>query len=167
MRSRSPVLTAASCLFLAAASQAPAAGGAPAPLPYGTGLSLAEAQTCAEAVRMEAARNDWLMAVSVVDPGGHEVLTERMDNAQFGSVPPAVDKARAAVAWRRPTKVFEDMIAAGGSSLRVLGIPGVIPIDGGLPIARKGRIVGGVGTSGGTSAQDGVAAAACLKALGD
>jgi len=143
----------------------PSAAAPAAPLPYGTGLTLAEAHTCAEAVRVEAARNSWLMVVSVVDSGGHEVLTERMDNTQFGSVAPAVEKARAAAAWRRPTKVFEEMIAAGGTSLRVLDIPGVIAIDGGLPIVRKGHIIGGVGTSGGTSAQDGVAAAACLKAL--
>jgi len=163
---RLSVLAAACLLSTSVMAQTPAPAAAPAaPLPYGTGLTLAEAHTCAEAVRVEAARNSWLMVVSVVDSGGHEVLTERMDNTQFGSVAPAVEKARAAAAWRRPTKVFEEMIAAGGTSLRVLDIPGVIAIDGGLPIVRKGHIIGGVGTSGGTSAQDGVAAAACLKAL--
>lgn len=142
----------------------PAAAAAPA-LPYGPAISLADARTCAAAVQAEAARNQWLMVVTVVDSGGHTVLTERMDNAQFGSVQPALEKAQGAVAFRRPTKVFEDMIAQGGATLRLLRLPGVLPIDGGLPIVRDGRIIGGVGTSGGTSTQDGIAAAACLTAL--
>lgn len=137
-----------------------------ATLPYGPGLTLEDARTCAAAVRAEAVKNDWLMVVTVVDSGGHVVLTERMDNAQFGSVQPALDKAQGAVAFRRPTKVFEDMIAQGGAAMRILTLPGVLPIDGGLPIVRDGRIIGAVGTSGGTSAQDGVVAAACLSALG-
>ena len=105
------------------------------------------------------------MVVTVVDSGGHTVLSERMDNAQFGSVQPALQKAQGAVAFRRPTKFFEDLIAQGGAALRILALPGMLPIDGGLPITRNGQIIGGVGASGGTSQQDGIAAAACLTAL--
>jgi glc operon protein GlcG len=143
-----------------------AAPPAPAPLPYGPAISLAEARTCAAAVQAEAKKNQWLMVVTVVDSGGHTVLTERMDNAQFGSVTPALKKAKGAVAFRRPTKFFEDLIAQGGAALRILTLPGILPIDGGLPIVRDGHIIGGIGASGGTSQQDGIAAAACLAAVG-
>ena len=137
----------------------------PPPLPYGSAISLADARTCAAAVQVEAAKNQWLMVVTVVDSGGHTVLTERMDNAQFGSVQPALEKAQGAVAFRRPTKFFEDLIAQGGAALRILALPGLLPIDGGLPIARNGAIIGGVGASGGSSQQDGLVAAACVAAL--
>jgi len=161
MNFRIPVGLAALLLGSAAAAQNTAN------LPYGPAISLDEARACAAAVRAEAAKNEWLMVVTVVDSGGHVVLTERMDNAQFGSVQPALDKAQGAAAFRRPTKVFEDMVAQGGAAMRILTLPGTLPIDGGLPIVRNGRIIGAVGTSGGTSTQDGIAAAACLAALGN
>ena len=138
----------------------------PPPLPYGPAIGLDTARQCAAAAREAATKNQWLMVVTVVDPGGHELLVERMDNAQFGSVEPARQKAYTAVAFRRPTKVFEDMIAAGGSALRLLRLPDALPIEGGLPIVKEGRIVGAVGTSGGSAQQDGVVAQACIDALG-
>lgn len=156
-------LLAASMTATAQAPTAPAKP--PAPLPYGPALTLGEAQACAKAVREAAASHGWFMVVSIVDSGGNEVLTERMDNAQFGSVAPAIAKARTAAGFRRSTKVFEDMIAQGGTALRVMTIPGVIPIDGGLPLVRNQQIIGAVGTSGGTSAEDGIAAAACQGAI--
>lgn len=163
---RRPVLAAILLAASTAFAQTPPPAPQPAPaLPYGPAISLADARTCAAAVQAEAAKNQWLMVVTVVDSGGHTVLTERMDNAQHGSVQPALEKAQGAVAFRRPTKVFEDMIAQGGAAMRILTLPGVLPIDGGLPIVRDGRIIGGVGTSGGSSQQDGVVAAACLAAL--
>lgn len=166
IRMHSLIATALLGVSLASTAQTAAPAKAPPPpLPYGPAISLADAQACAKAVRAEAASHQWLMVVTVVDSGGHEVLTERMDNAQFGSVAPAVAKARTAAGFRRATKVFEDMIAQGGTALRVMTIPGVIPIDGGLPIVRKGQIIGAVGTSGGTSAEDGIAAAACQGAI--
>ena len=165
LRIQSTLTAALLAASVAATAQAPATAKPPAPLPYGPALTLAEAQACAKAVREAAAGHGWLMVVAVVDSGGNEVLTERMDNAQFGSVAPALAKARTAAGFRRSTKVFEDMIAQGGTALRVMTIPGVIPIDGGLPLVRKGQIVGAVGTSGGTSAEDGIAAAACQGAI--
>jgi glc operon protein GlcG len=167
-RIRSTVTAALLLASVTAVAQAPATPAAtkpPAPLPYGPAITLGDAHACAKAVREEAARHGWLMVVTVVDSGGNEVLTERMDNAQFGSVAPALAKARTAAGFRRSTKVFEDMIAQGGTALRVMTIPGVIPIDGGLPVVRKGQIIGAVGTSGGTSAEDGIAAAACQGAI--
>lgn len=134
-------------------------------IPYGPPIALADARTCAAAAIAEAEKNEWLMVVTVVDAGGHVVLTERMDNTQYGSLLPALQKAEGAAAFRRPTKVFEDMIAKGGPAMRILTLPGVLPIDGGLPIVRDGKLIGAVGTSGGTSTEDGIAAAACLAAL--
>ncbi|MGH8598097.1 MAG: GlcG/HbpS family heme-binding protein [Gammaproteobacteria bacterium] len=163
LHSRSLISAAALLIHSVVAAQTPP----PAPpLPYGAAISLADARKCAAAAQAEASKNQWLMVVAIVDSGGHSVLTERMDNAQFGSVAPALGKARGAVAFRRPTKFFEDLIAQGGAALRILSLPGVLPIDGGLPIVRDGAIIGGVGASGGTSQQDGVASAACIAALG-
>lgn len=165
MKHSSPLLLSATLLLNANAVAQTPPPAPPPPLPYGPAISLADARTCAAAVMAEAVRNQWLMVVTVVDGGGHTVLTERMDNAQHGSVQPALDKAQGAVAFRRPTKVFEDMIAQGGAALRIMTLPGVLPIDGGLPLVRDGHIIGGVGVSGGTSREDGIAAAACPAAL--
>ncbi|HMM75803.1 MAG TPA: heme-binding protein [Gammaproteobacteria bacterium] len=156
-------LAALSATVLAQAPATPP----PSPLPYGPAITLETARHCAAAARDAAAKNQWLMVVTVVDPGGHEVLVERMDDAQFGSVEPARQKAYTAVAFRRSTKVFEDMVAAGGPALRILRLPDALPIEGGLPIVKDGRIVGAVGTSGGSAQQDGVVAQACIDALGE
>ena len=137
----------------------------PPPLPYGASISLAEAHNCVAAAQATAVKNAWFMVVTVVDTGGHVMLTERMDNTQFGSLEPARQKAYTAVAFRRSTKVFEDMIAQGGSALRLLKLPDALPIEGGLPIVREGKILGAVGTSGGSAQQDGVVAQACVAAL--
>jgi uncharacterized protein GlcG (DUF336 family) len=133
--------------------------------PYGSSITLEQAKKIAAAAQAEARKNDWCMVVAVMDPGGHLVLLERMDNAQFGSVQVAQDKARSAVAFRRPTKAFQDMVAAGGDGVRMLAMSGAVPIDGGLPIIVEGAIIGGIGMSGGTSAQDGQVAQAGVAAL--
>jgi len=164
-RLRQPLLACALWVTTNAFAQTPPAPVPAPPLPYGPAISLEDARTCAAAVLAESAKNQWLMVVTVVDSGGHTVLTERMNNAQHGSVQPALEKAQGAVAFRRPTKFFEDLIAQGGPALRILALPGVLPIDGGLPIVRNGQIIGGVGASGGSSQQDGVVAAACVAAL--
>lgn len=132
---------------------------------YGTSITLEQARTVSLAAQAEARRNGWRMVVAIMDPGGHLVLLERMNDAQFGSVQVAQDKARSAVAFRRPTKAFHDMVAAGGEGLRMLAMSGATPIDGGLPILSGGAVIGGIGVSGGTSAQDGQVAQAGLAAL--
>lgn len=132
---------------------------------YGPSLSLEQARKISAAAQQNALQNDWLMVVAIMDAGGHLVLLERMDNAQFGSVQVSQDKARSAVAFRRPTKSFHDMVAAGGEGLRMLAMSGAVPIAGGLPIISNGAVVGGIGISGGTSAQDGLVAQAGLAAL--
>jgi len=132
---------------------------------YGSSITLEQARKISAAAQQNALQNGWLMVVAVMDPGGHLVLLERMDHAQFGSVQVAQDKARSAVAFRRPTKAFHDMVAAGGEGLRMLAMSGAVPIDGGLPIIISGAVVGSVGISGGTSAQDGQVAQAGLAVL--
>ena len=105
------------------------------------------------------------VVVAIVDSGGHMVVLERLDNTQYGSVEVATEKARTAAAFRRPSKAFQDIVSAGGEGLRMLGMPGVVPIDGGLPLVASGRVVGAIGISGGTSAQDGQIAAAGATVL--
>ena len=132
---------------------------------YGSSITLEQARKISAAAQQNALQNGWLMVVAIMDAGGHLVLLERMDNAQFGSVQVAQDKARSAVAFRRPTKAFHDMVAAGGEGLRMLVMSGAVPIDGGLPILVGGAVVGSIGISGGTSAQDGQVAQAGLAVL--
>jgi glc operon protein GlcG len=88
-----------------------------------------------------------------------------MDHTQNGSVDVAIAKARSAARFKRPTKAFQDALAAGGEGLRVLALQGAVPVEGGIPIVVEGKIVGAIGASGGTSQQDGVVAAAGLAAL--
>lgn len=135
------------------------------PPSYGPAIGLNEARECVAAAQAYALKHKWLMVMTVVDSGGHVVLTERMDNAQYGSVTPALEKARTAVAFRRPSKVFEDLLAQGGAGLRILRLAEVLPVDGGLPLVRNGALIGAIGISGGTSVQDGEVAAVCVAAL--
>ncbi len=146
-------------LFIAFALLAPVLR-AQIDLPYGAPIPLADAKKVIAAAQAEATRNKWAVAVAVVDTGGHLVAFERMDTTQFGSVEVALDKARTAVGFRRPSKAFQDGIATGGENLRLLKLSGATPIEGGIPLVVGGRIVGAVGVSGVTSAQDGQIAGA-------
>lgn len=136
-----------------------------ADLPYGVPIPLADAKRALVAAQAEAAKNKWNVAIAIVDSGGHLVAFERMDTTQYGSVEVAQEKARTAAAFRRPSKAFQDTVAAGGEGLRILRLTGAIPIEGGLPLVVGGRIVGAIGVSGVTSAQDGQIAAAGVAAL--
>ena len=135
-------------------------------VPYGASINLDTAKKVAAGALAEARANDWSMAAAIVDPAGDLVYFEKMDGTQVGSVNVAQDKARAAARFKRPTKAIQDALAAGGEGLRVLGLQGAVPIEGGVPLLMGGAIVGAIGVSGGTSAQDGQcanAAAASLK----
>jgi uncharacterized protein GlcG (DUF336 family) len=122
---------------------------------YGASIDLERAKRVAAAAAAEAARNQWAMAIAIVDTAGLLVYFEKMDDTQVGSVRVAMDKARSAALFKRPTKVFQDALAGGGAGLRILRIREAIPVEGGLPIVVAGRIVGAIGVSGGTSEQDG------------
>lgn len=132
---------------------------------YGTPITVDAAKKAAAPAVAEALKNKWNMAVAIVDTAGDLVYFERMDDTQVGSVGVAIDKARSAARFKRPTKAFQDALAAGGEGLRILALEGAVPVDGGVPLMMGGRIVGAIGVSGGTSAQDGQVAAAGVAAL--
>jgi len=133
--------------------------------PYGLSVDLASAKKAAAAALEEARGNQWQMAVAVVDPAGNLVYFEKMDGTQLGSVQVSADKARSAALFKRSTKVFQDAVAGGGEGLRFLKLANAIPIEGGLPLIVGGAIVGAIGVSGGTSAQDGQCAQAGVRAI--
>jgi uncharacterized protein GlcG (DUF336 family) len=118
------------------------------------------AKKAAAAAVAEARKNNFTMAIAVVDPNGTLVYFEKMDNTQNGSANIAVDKAKSAALFKRPTKAFQDILAAGGEGLRILALQGAVPVDGGIPIIVAGKIIGAIGASGGSSAQDGQVAKA-------
>lgn len=134
-------------------------------LPYGAPISLEQARKAMAAAQAEAKKNNWNVAIAIVDAGGHLVAFERMDTTQNGSVDVALAKARTSAAFRRPSKAFQDVVAGGGEGLRMLALPGAIPVEGGVPLIVDGRIVGAIGVSGVTSAQDGQIARAGAAAL--
>ena len=132
----------------------------PPQIPYGLAISTDTAKSAAAAAIAEARRHGWNMAIAVVDPGGHLVYFEKMQDTQTGSVDVSIEKARSAALFRRPTRLFQDAVAAGGDGLRILRLPGAIPIEGGVPIIADGKVVGAIGVSGGTAEQDGQVARA-------
>src|SRR6516225_1789022 len=113
------------------------------PYPYGPAISVDNAKKAAAAALAEAVKNHWAMAVAVVDPNGTLIYYEKMDNTQLGSAEVAVEKARSAARFKRPTKAFQ----------------GAVPIEGGIPLiidTKDGKmIIGAIGLSGDTSEHDG------------
>lgn len=153
-------------LVLVAASVGAQQPAAPPPPPaYGSPISLDMAKKVMAGAEAEAKKNNWNVVIAILDSGGNLVALHRMDGAQFGSIEVAKDKAYSAVAFRRPTKVFEDAVGQGGMNLRILRLSGASPLEGGVPIVVDGKLVGGVGVSGVTSAQDGQIAKAGLDSL--
>ena len=132
---------------------------------YGANINQAQTQKALAGALAEAQKINVPMAISVVDTGGHLIGFARSDNTQIGSIAVSQDKANTAVLYRRPTKVFQGILAAGGDGLRVLTLRGVTAVEGGLPIMIDGKIVGAIGVSGGSAEQDGVVAKAGLDAL--
>jgi glc operon protein GlcG len=143
-----PLLTATLLLFTAASASAQATP------PYGAAITLEQAKKITAGAEAEATKNNWPVVIAIVDSGGNLVMLSRLDNAQWGSIEVAKDKARSAVAFRRPTKVFQDAIGQGGGNLRLLNLSGASLLEGGIPIVVDGKIVGAVGVSGVTSQQD-------------
>jgi uncharacterized protein GlcG (DUF336 family) len=138
---------------------------AQAPVPYGMPISLEMAKKVAAATAAEARKNGWLMAIAVTEPSGDLVYFEKMDGTQFGSINIALGKARTAAKFKRPSKVFQDLIAKGDNFTYLLGLEGATPVQGGLPIVVDGKIVGAVGVSGATGDQDTQCAVAGLESL--
>ena len=162
MTPKTLAVLSALALFAAPSAQAqqqqqaapPAAAPAAAPLPYGMPLAMDAARKAMAAAEQEATRNNWNVVIAIVDSGGHLVMLHRLDGTQIASVRIAEGKARTALEFRRPTKALEDAVAGGGAGLRLLALEGITPLEGGVLIQTGGRIVGAIGVSGVTSAQD-------------
>ena len=133
------------------------------PNPYGPPISVENAKKAAAPAIAEAVKNKWTVAVAIVDPSGVLVYYEKMDNTQVGSSDIAIEKARTAARFKRPTKALQDALAAGGAGMRILGLKDVTPVEGGIPLVIDGKIVGAIGVSGMASDQDSV----CAKAGAD
>jgi uncharacterized protein GlcG (DUF336 family) len=135
----------------------------PFDIPYGSPVTLNQADTMLFAAVAEAKGRSWKHVCAVVDSGANLVAFKRMDGAQLASIDISVHKARVAAKFRRETKVFEERVQSG--QLYTLSIDDVIAAKGGLPIVVDGKIIGAVGCAGGTSAQDEVVAKAALAAI--
>ncbi len=167
------VLLAVVCT-VGAQAQAPAGGTQTAPpaaspafyaIPIGQGISVEDARKAVAAAMAEAQKNHWFMAAAVVDPNGDLVYFERMENVQRGSIKASIGKARSAALYKRPTKVFEDAIVNSPAGVRLMGLEGAVPLEGGIPLVVDGKLIGGIGLSGDLSSNDGKCAKAGADAL--
>jgi glc operon protein GlcG len=137
----------------------------PPQIPYGTPISLEQAKKVIAGAEAEAKKNGWNVVIAVLDSGGHLVMLQRLDGAQLGSIEVAKEKAYSAVLFRRPTKVFQDLVGQGGPNLRLLRLSGASVLEGGIPIIVDGKLIGAVGVSGVASEQDAQTAQAGAEAL--
>ncbi|MGH8767400.1 MAG: GlcG/HbpS family heme-binding protein [Burkholderiales bacterium] len=126
-------------------------------------LSLEDAKRVAAAARAEAEKNGWAVVIAVLDDGGHLMYLERMDGTQKASSRIAEAKGRTAILFKRPTKAIEDNVLEGRTVM--MGLPGAVPLEGGVPLVKDGQFLGGIGVSGVQSFQDGVVARAGAAAL--
>jgi uncharacterized protein GlcG (DUF336 family) len=128
-------------------------------------ISLEQAKKVMAGAEAEATKNKRNVVIVILDSGGQPVMVHRLDGAQWGSVEVAREKAYSAVAFRRPTKAFQDAVAQGGENLRILRLPGGSPLEGGIPIVHDGKLIGGIGVSGVLSSQDAQIGRAGIEAL--
>jgi len=126
-------------------------------------ITLEGAKKMMAAAEAEAAKNNWKVAIAIVDAGSNLVLFHKLDETQNGSINVAIGKARTAVNFKRPTKAMEEMIAGGRTAF--LGVDDLTPLQGGLPVVIDGKVIGGVGVSGVLSSQDEQVAQAAISAL--
>ncbi len=126
-------------------------------------ISLDGAKAILAAAEAEAERNSWPMAIAVVDAGGQLIALHRRDGTQTASIQIAIDKARSAAAFRRPTEALQQMVAGG--TVGVMNVEGAMPLGGGIPVLLEGVAIGAIGVSGGSVAQDAQVAQAGLEAL--
>jgi uncharacterized protein GlcG (DUF336 family) len=121
-------------------------------------VNLATARAVAAAAEDKAEALGLRMAIAILDDGGHLLHFIRMDGVHIGTIDMAIGKARSAIAFRRPTKAFGDMVAGG--TVGLLAVPGLIPFEGGIPLMADGLLAGAIGVSGGRPEEDGTVAAA-------
>jgi glc operon protein GlcG len=133
--------------------------------PYGAPITLDDAKRAMAAAELEAAKNSWQVAITILDSGGNLVMFHKADNTQLASIAASEGKARTALTFKRPSKALDDAIAAGGAGLRLLAVKDITPLEGGIPILVDGKIVGAIGVSGALSSQDAQVAKAGADAL--
>ncbi|NHE56814.1 GlcG/HbpS family heme-binding protein [Cyclobacterium plantarum] len=126
-------------------------------------LTLEDAQRISDAAEARAKQDNWNVVIAVLDAGGHLIALRRMDGTQIGSVDVGIQKASTALKFKRSTKVFQDGVQAG--NVHIMSLEGVAAVEGGLPIKSGDHVIGSIGVSGVTSAQDGIIAAAGLAAF--
>lgn len=119
---------------------------------YGASITVTQAKKVAAGILAECTKNQWNVAVAIVDPYGSLVYFERMENTQYASMDIAIGKAKSAATYRRPTRAFADAINKGSPATATL--PGVFASPGGVPIMVDGKVVGAAGVSGVTGDQD-------------
>jgi len=123
-----------------------------AELPTKKVLTLGLAKRLVAAAEAEAKKRGATVVIAVVDDGGQLILLERLDDTQVASVEVAIGKARTAAIFRRPSKVFEDQVKDG--RVAALALPGATPLQGGIPIAVEGKVIGAIGASGNSPQED-------------
>jgi len=133
-------------------------------LPTRRTLTLEAARVALAASEAEALRNGWRVVIAVVDDGGHPILLARLDNAQWSSISTAVEKARAATAWKRPTRLLEESVNNGRTAFVTIS-QGMALLQGGVPIEVDGAVLGAVGVSGVKASDDEIVALAGVNAL--
>jgi glc operon protein GlcG len=163
--SRMLAVICALAAFVAAAGSALTPAVAQQPPPYGPPITLDDAKRSMAAAELEAAKNSWQVAITILDSGGNLVMFHKVDNTQLASITASEGKARTALTFKRPSKALDDAIAAGGAGLRLLAVKDITPLEGGLPIIVDGKIVGAIGVSGALSSQDAQVARAGADAL--
>jgi len=135
-------------------------------LPSRKTLTLEAARLAMAACEAEAARGGWKVVIGIVDEGGHALMVHRLDGAQWSSIDTAVGKARAAVAWKRPTRLLEESVNNGRFAFLSIA-QGMALLQGGLPLEIEGQVIGAIGVSGVKAADDEVIAQAGIQALQD
>ena len=127
-------------------------------------ITLEAAKAMMAAGEAEARKNGWNVAITIVDANGGLIMFQKLDDTQNGSIGVSQGKARAAALFKRPSRALEELIAGGKTAF--LSVEGIVPLQGGVPVIADGRVIGAVGVSGVTSAQDEQVANAAIAALG-
>ena len=134
-------------------------------MPYGPPITLDQAKRAMAAAELEAAKNTWQVAITILDSGGNLVMFHKVDNAQLSAITTSEGKARTALEFKLPSKSLDDAIAAGGAGMRLLALKDITPLQGGLLVVVDGKIIGAIGVSGALSAEDEQVAKAGADAL--
>lgn len=133
-------------------------------LPTRKTLSLEAARLAMAACEAEAARGGWKVVIAIVDEGGHPLMVHRLDGAQWSSCDTAVAKARAAAAWKRPTRLLEESVNNGRFAFISIS-QGMALLQGGVPVEIGGQVIGAIGVSGVKASDDELVALAGIHAL--